>query len=372
MLTKDSGLLTIFAFIVSFIMTFAATPIAKKIAFKIGAVDVPTDKRRMHTTPKARLGGIAIYYGFIVSVLCFGNVFSLTASSKQLIGVLIGSTAVMILGVFDDIKPRKAIFKFFIQILAATIPVLLGVRISVISNPIATGSFIRLPEWISIIGSIFWIVGVTNAVNLIDGLDGLAAGVSSIAAVALLSVLMIQHASMINLLIMAAALAGSCFGFLPYNFNPSKLFMGDSGALFLGFILSCISIQGPFKMYVAFSVPFLILGLPIFDTLFAILRRIIKRQPIMAPDRGHLHHKLIDRGFSHRTTVIILYGLSAILAASAIVILLTGFSRALILILSVALFGLFTFTFLDRETDPENNTKSTEKKQEENKNGSEN
>ena len=364
---QNMDLFTIFAFVVAFIMTFAATPIAKKIAFKVGAVDVPKDKRRMHTEPKARLGGIAIFYGFLVSVLCFGN-FTSGVYERQQIGIIIGSIIVVVLGAFDDIKPRKAWVKFLIQIVAACIPVLMGVRISVISNPLAdiftgTGTwisqpFVALPTWLSYFVSIFWIVGITNAVNLIDGLDGLAAGVSSIAAVTLLSILMIQHTHTFNLLIMAAALAGACFGFLPYNFNPAKLFMGDSGALFLGFILSSISIQGPFKMYVAFSVPFLILGLPIFDTLFAIIRRIIHHQPIMAPDRGHLHHRLIDRGFSQRTTVIILYALSAILAVSAVVIICTDFSGGLILILSVILFCIFALAFVDREVPKKEKTEN--------------
>lgn len=354
MIKTDSGLFTIFAFIVAFIMTFTATPVAQKIAFKVGAVDVPKDKRRMHTTPKARLGGIAIYFGFLVSVLCFGKIFTPTVSSRQLIGILTGATIVMVLGVFDDIKPRKAWVKFLIQTLAAIIPVMCGVRIGFLSNPFAIDPYVLLPKWISVVGTVFWIVAVTNAVNLIDGLDGLAAGISSIAAIALLSFLMIQHVTVVNILILAAALAGACFGFLPYNFNPSKLFMGDSGALFLGFILACISIQGPFKMYLAFSVPFLILGLPLFDTSFAIIRRIIKRQPIMAPDRGHLHHRLIDMGFSHRTTVVIMYGLSAILALSSIIMIVSGVKRALVLILSVLLFAFFAFTFLDKSNTNEN------------------
>lgn len=363
MYIQHLDLFTIFSFMVAFVMTFAATPIAKKIAFKVGAVDVPKDKRRMHTEPKARLGGIAIFYGFLVSVLCFGNLTSGIYERQQL-GIIIGSFIVVVLGVFDDIKPRKAWVKFLIQIAAAIIPVMMGVRITVLSNPLAdiftkmsgwiSEPFVALPDWVSIVISIFWIVGVTNAVNLIDGLDGLAAGVSSIAAIALLSVLMIEHTNTANLLIMAAALAGACFGFLPYNFNPAKLFMGDSGALFLGFILSCISIQGPFKMYVAFSVPFLILALPIFDTVFAIIRRIIHHQPIMAPDRGHLHHRLIDRGFSQRTTVVILYGLSAILAVSAIVTICTDFSGGLILILSVVLFCVFALAFVDRDNTLKN------------------
>ena len=181
-----------------------------------------------------------------------------------LIGILIGSTIIMVLGIFDDIKPLSAKFKFLIQILAAALPVLLNVRVFAISNPFAADTLIRLPDWFSITFSILWIVGITNAVNLIDGLDGLAAGVSSIAAVALLSILLLQHNITGSLIVLAAALAGGCFGFLPYNFNPAKIFMGDTGATFLGFILACISVQGPFKTYVAFAVPMLVLGLPIF------------------------------------------------------------------------------------------------------------
>jgi len=352
-MNQTNGLYIVFAFIVALIMAYVATPLAKRLAFKLGAVDVPKDGRRMHKEPKARLGGLAIFYGFLVSVLCFGN-FTLATGEMNwnLIGIILGSLIVVVLGIFDDVKPRPAMLKFLIQIVAAIIPVLLGVRVFAIRNPFS-GVLFAIPEWLSITGSVLWIVGVTNAVNLIDGLDGLAAGVSSIAAVALLSILLIEHSSSITLLVMAAALAGACFGFLPYNFNPAKLFMGDTGATFLGFVLACISIQGPFKTYVAFTVPLLVLGLPIFDTLFAIIRRLLKRQPIMAPDRGHLHHKLIDRGFSHRSTVVILYGLSAMLAISGIIMLLTDISRALILIVSIVLFGLFSFTLMNRSEEPE-------------------
>ncbi|MBE7048413.1 MAG: undecaprenyl/decaprenyl-phosphate alpha-N-acetylglucosaminyl 1-phosphate transferase [Ruminococcaceae bacterium] len=354
-MNENNGIFIIFAFVVALIITYASTPLAQRLSFKLGAVDIPKDNRRMHKEPKALLGGLAIFYGFLVSVLCFGDfLLPFGGLNMNLLGILLGCTIVVILGVFDDIKPRPALFKFIIQVIAAAIPVFLGVRVFTISNPI-TDTLISLPAWVSIAGSILWIVGVTNAVNLIDGLDGLAAGISSIAAVALLSVLLIEHNGSITLLVMAAALAGSCFGFLPHNFNPAKLFMGDTGATFLGFILACISIQGPFKTYVAFTVPFLVLALPIFDTLFAIIRRLLKGQPIMAPDRGHLHHRLIDRGFSHKTTVIIMYGLSAMLAISAIVMLLTDITRAVILLISVALFGIFAFTLTSRtgakETD---------------------
>jgi UDP-GlcNAc:undecaprenyl-phosphate GlcNAc-1-phosphate transferase len=337
----QNGLNITFAFIVALIIAFAATPIVKRLAFRIGAVDVPKDKRRMHKKAMPLLGGLAIFYGFLVGVLCFAE-FRMPSGGINwgLIGILASSIIIVVLGILDDIKPRPALLKFAIQIVAAAIPVLLNVRVFAISNPFSPDELIRLPQWLSIGGSILWIVGVTNAVNLIDGLDGLAVGVSSIAAVALLSILLISYNTSLTLLVMAAALAGACFGFLPYNFNPAKIFMGDTGSTFLGFILACISIQGPFKMYVAFMVPLLVLGLPIFDTLFAILRRLAKGQGIMTPDRGHLHHRLIDRGFSHRTTVIILYGMSAILAISAIVIILSGLSRAIILIASVIIFML--------------------------------
>lgn len=338
----NSGISVIFAFVVAFIISFASTPFVKKLAFKIGAVDVPKDSRRMHKKPMALLGGLAIYWGFLVSVLCFAD-FLLPSGSVNwgLIGILIGSTIIMVLGIFDDIKPLSAKFKFLIQILAAALPVLLNVRVFAISNPFAADTLIRLPDWFSITFSILWIVGITNAVNLIDGLDGLAAGVSSIAAVALLSILLLQHNITGSLIVLAAALAGGCFGFLPYNFNPAKIFMGDTGATFLGFILACISVQGPFKTYVAFAVPMLVLGLPIFDTLFAIIRRLLKGQSPMAPDRGHLHHKLVDKGFSQKTSVIILYGLSIMLAISAILMLFGGFTRAVIMIISVLVFAVF-------------------------------
>ena len=347
-MNQNSGVFIIFAFIVALVISYATTPLAKRLAFKIGAVDVPKDGRRMHKEPKARLGGLAIFCGFLISVLCFADFILPTGSANLgLVGILVGITVIVFLGILDDVKPRRAILKFLVQIVAASIPVLMGVRVFVITNPF-TDAFITLPTWLSVVGSIIWIVGVTNAVNLLDGLDGLAAGISSIAAIALLAILLLAHAGSVTLLVMAAALAGACFGFLPYNFNPAKLFMGDTGATFLGFILACISIQGPFKTYVAFIIPLLVLGLPIFDTSFAIIRRLLKGQSIMAPDRGHLHHKLIDRGFSHRATVIILYGLSAILAISAIVMLLTDITYALILVVSVLVCGIFALTMMNR------------------------
>ena len=339
-MTETSGLFVVFAFIVALIISYATTPLTIRLAFKINALDVPKDSRRMHKKPTPRIGGLAIVYGFLISVCCFASFIVDGELNKSLIGILSGALIVAVLGFLDDLKPKSAILKFVIQIIAASIPVFCGVRVMGVANPF-NELMISVPIWLSYTGSIFWIVGVTNAVNLIDGLDGLAAGVSSIASVALLSILLMQHNVNATIIILAASLAGACFGFLPFNFNPAKTFMGDVGATFLGFILACVSIQGPFKTYVAFAVPFMILGLPIFDTLFAIVRRVIKGQGIMTPDRGHLHHRLIDMGFSHRSTVIILYGLSAVLAISAITLFISDFIRTLVLILAIALIAGF-------------------------------
>ncbi len=366
-MTGQNGLFVVFAFVVALIVAYATTPLTIRLAFKIGALDIPKDTRRMHKKPTPRIGGIAIVYGFLISVCCFSSFFLDGVLNKPLIGTMIGALIIAILGFLDDLKPKKAILKFLIQIVAAAIPVLMGVRIIAVANPL-TDLMVHVPDWLSYSFSVLFIVGVTNAVNLIDGLDGLAAGVSSIAALALVSILIMQHNANPTMLILAAALAGACFGFLPFNFNPAKTFMGDTGATFLGFVLACISIQGPFKSYVAFALPFLILGLPIFDTLFAIIRRLMKGQGIMTPDRGHLHHRLIDMGFTHRTAVIILYALSAILAISAIVMFVSNFVRTLFLFFFIVLFLAFTM-FSRNNSEKTDDAVDSEAKPDEKKTG---
>ena len=188
--------------------------------------------------------------------------------------------------------------------------------------------------------TIFWIVGITNAVNLIDGLDGLAAGVSSIAAITMLAVGLLTNEIMVAIIM--AALAGSCIGFLPYNFNPAKIFMGDTGALFLGFMLATMSIQGFFKFYavISFVVPFLILGLPIFDTAFAFIRRIAHGQSPMHADRSHIHHRLIDMGLNQKQAVATLYVISTILGLSAVVLTTSGEIKAMLLMVALCTVGL--------------------------------
>lgn len=325
----------VLCFSMAFLISLALTPTAKVIAYKIGAIDVPKDKRRVHKEPTPRLGGLAIYYGFLISVLFFCNI------DKQLIGIVAGSLLIVGVGIIDDVMQLRASIKFVVQIIAALIVVFSDVRIEAISMPIAfvPGGILSLGV-LSVPITVLWIVGVTNAVNLIDGLDGLAVGISSIATFSLFFIAILAGEPTVAIL--AAALAGSCLGFLPYNFNPAQIFMGDTGSTFLGYMLSIICIQGLFKGYVliSFIVPFLILGLPIFDTAFAILRRIKNKKPIMSPDRGHLHHRLMDMGFSQKQTVAILYVITMILGLSAVMVVGQGAYTAIII---VATFLLFTF-----------------------------
>ena len=322
------------ALLVAAIVALITTPVVRSLAFKVGAVDVPKDSRRMHKRPIPRMGGLAIFFGFILSVLIF------LPLDDQLRGMLLGSVIIVILGIFDDIYALPAKPKFLIQIISALVAVMMGNRVYFLSN---INIFSSEPYWelgwLSIPFSVFWIVGITNAVNLIDGLDGLACGVSTISSTTLLVIALTVAEPEVAILM--AALAGSCLGFLPYNLNPAKIFMGDTGSTFLGFILATVSIQGLFKFYtiISFAVPFLMLGLPIFDTCFAILRRLAKGQSPMAPDRGHIHHRLIDMGFSQKQTVAVLYVVSAILGLSAVVLTTNGTVKAMLFLMSMCLAG---------------------------------
>ncbi len=327
----------VLCFSLAFIIALALTPVAKSIAYKIGAIDVPKDKRRVHKEPTPRLGGLAIYYGFLISILIFSKI------DKQLVGILAGSLLIVIVGIIDDVKQIRAGIKLAVQVVAALIVAFCNVRISAISMPVAIvdGGILSLGIF-SIPITVLWIVGATNAVNLIDGLDGLAAGICSIATFSLFFIAILAGEA--SVAILAAALAGSCLGFLPYNFNPAKIFMGDTGSTFLGYMLSIICIQGLFKGYVviSFIVPFLILGLPLFDTTFAILRRIKNKKPIMSPDRGHLHHRLMDMGLSQKQTVAVLYVIAMILGLSAVMVVGQGAYTALILVACALLFTFFS------------------------------
>lgn len=353
----NSNIYIILALVMGFLISFASTPAVIILARRIKAIDVPKDSRRIHKKPIPLIGGLAIFYGFVISVACFATL------EKEIIGILIGATIMVTVGIFDDKYELSAKLKLLFQIIAAAVVILFGVDIQHIANPIAKWigpQYISLGYW-SIPLTLVWIVGVTNAVNLIDGLDGLAVGVSSIASVAILSLTVLSQN--FNAAIVTAALAGAGFGFLPYNFNPAKIFMGDTGSTFLGFVLACISIQGIMKTHALISIaaPVLILGLPIFDTLFAIIRRILKRKPIMSPDRGHLHHRLLDMGFSQRRTVTILYTLTSILCLTAVVMALKNVFRGLILVFAVIVILIVTFALMEPKAEDAKEEKKNEK-----------
>lgn len=331
------------SFTLAFIVAFAATPIARKIAFKVGAVDIPKDNRRMHKKPIARFGGIAIVAGFLVSLIfsVFTSAFNkadIFKADLPFFGFLLGIVLIVFICIIDDIISIGARYKLIFQLSAAFVVVLAGTRIEYVTNPFSSSGISHLSPMISYPLTIIWIIGITNAINLIDGLDGLAAGVSSIAALSLFLVSVIIEQW--DVAIITAALAGSTLGFLPYNFNPAKIFMGDTGSNFLGFTLGVISIQGTLKAYatIAIAIPLLVLGLPLFDTAFAIIRRILKRKPIMEADRGHLHHRLIDMGLSQRQSVIVMYTVSGALGLCAIVLADKGALSAIILVISISVF----------------------------------
>lgn len=335
------------------VIAFCTTPIVVSFAKKVGAMDVPDFKRHIHTHPTPRMGGMAIFLGFLISVLLFAEI------SRPVQGILIGAVIIVATGVVDDIIQMKYYFKLCAQLLAAIIAVLHGVTIQGLMNPnVFSETETVFIGALSIPVTIIWIVGITNAVNLIDGLDGLACGVSAISSVTMLVAALLVAEP--NVAVILAALAGGCVGFIPYNLNPAKIFMGDTGALLLGYVLATVSILGLFKFYavMTFLVPVLALALPLFDTLFAIIRRLIRGQNPMTPDRGHLHHRLIDHGLSQKQAVAVLYSLSAMMGLTAVVLCSTGSLRLLLLILDVvfaAAVGIFVYRTIEH---PAHNVKT--------------
>jgi UDP-GlcNAc:undecaprenyl-phosphate GlcNAc-1-phosphate transferase len=337
MFTIDMGLLAqvLVSLAAALVMSFALTPVVKVFAQRVGAMDVPKDGRRMHDHPIPRLGGLAMFLGFLLSTLLFSKI------DTQVRGMLLGCVLVVITGVIDDIVPLKWWLKLLLQIAAALAAVFSGIRIEVFTNPIPfLGSEWLILQELSIPITVLWIVLVTNSVNLIDGLDGLAVGVSAIDSVAMLVIALLVSEG--NVAIIMAALTGACLGFMPYNMNPAKIFAGDTGALLLGYVLATMSVIGLFKTYaiISFLLPFLLLALPLFDTSFAIIRRLLKGQSPMHADRGHVHHRLIDMGLNQKQAVAILYCVSAVFGLSAVVLATSGAMKALLLILAFLATGL--------------------------------
>ena len=334
------------AFVLAFVVAFVATPYTIKLAEKIGAVDIPKDKRRMRKKAMPKFGGPAVILGFIVSSVYLLivmnvehtiNLFDAEQNWIKLLGFLAGILVVAAFCIVDDIKTIKPITKLIGQTIGAIIVVISGIRIEGITLPFL--NFPEINEITSIIVTLIWIIIVTNAINLIDGLDGLSSGISVISAVSLLIIFVLNGSSMISI-VLITALAGALVGFLPYNFTPAKTFLGDTGSNFLGFALSVISILGSAKTYTAAVIvlPLIVLGLPIFDTFMAIVRRIIKGKSIKAvfkADKGHLHHKLVAKGYNQKQAVLILYGISAIFGIFAVILFDSGIWKALSFLLIV-------------------------------------
>ena len=321
----------------AFSVSVTTMPISKKISIKLGAIDKPK-KRGLGTKPIPRLGGISIVFGFMTALLILVP-FVEDLRTIQFVGFVVGALIIVVLGIFDDIKDLNAKIKLLVQIIAALVLALTGTTIEMIMWPFLI--YGELFSALSVPITVIWVIGVTNAVNLIDGMDGLAAGVTSISSFFLM-VLCILTGSPLAV-VFAAALAGSSMGFLPRNFNPAEIYMGDTGATFLGYVLAASSIMGLFKTYtlLAVLVAVLALALPIFDTAFAFFRRIRNHVPIMTADRSHIHHKLIDMGLNQKQAVMVLYTLSIITGILALIITVGD-----VAVFAIAVMSLFVMSVI--------------------------
>lgn len=310
--------------IITLVITLFMTPVIKRFAFIVGATDKP-NKRKVHQKLMPRMGGLAIYISFVIGMLL------MMPQHEYFWPMIIGATVIVITGALDDVFELSAKFKLLGQVAAALVVVSNGIYVEFINLPfdiVLNLGIFGIPI------TLLWIVGITNAINLIDGLDGLAAGVSAIVLMTITTIAIMDGDLFIVAL--ASVLLASTIGFLFYNFHPAKIFMGDTGSLFLGFMLAIISLLG-FKSVTVFSlvVPLVILAVPISDTLFAIIRRIVHKRPLSAPDKSHLHHCLLRLGYSHRGTVLMIYGISGFFAVSAVILTQSTFIGALVISLIV-------------------------------------
>ncbi|WP_139892142.1 glycosyltransferase family 4 protein [Bacillus sp. D386] len=301
------------AFLVAICLTILITPFVIKLAHKIGATDAPNN-RKVHKKVMPSMGGLAIFLSFIITLPIFSPEI---ARSDTFSAMFLGAAVILILGIFDDKYELNAKVKLIGQIAAALIIVIVGdIQVNYINTPFGETiefGFMAIPI------TVIWIVGITNAINLIDGLDGLAAGVSTIALLTI-SAMAVFRIGDIFVAMIALILAGSTLGFLKFNFFPAKIFMGDTGAMFLGFMISVLSLLG-FKNITVISliIPIIILGVPISDTFFAMVRRFLQKKPLHAPDKSHLHHCLLRLGYSHRTTVLMIYAMAAVFGLAAFI-----------------------------------------------------
>ncbi len=334
-------LLYLAAFFVAFGVSLYMTPVCKRISIKLGAIAYPKS-RGMHSEPIPQMGGLAIFCGFMAATVILMPIIP-EYRTTQFAGFLAGAIIIVVLGMLDDIYILNAKFKLLVQIVVALIAIYSGIVVNTSFLP-----FQDITKNLSGPLTFIWIIGLINAVNLIDGLDGLAAGVSTICALCLTALCFIS--GQVSAVVFSAIIAGSCLGFLPRNFNPAEIIMGDTGSTFLGYVLAVSSIMGVYKNYAILSlaIAVLALALPIFDTSFAMIRRILNGKPIMQADRGHLHHRLIDAGFSHKQTVIILYAISAIAGVIAILLAVHDYRAILIVIGALVIFAFMTFVYRKR------------------------
>ncbi len=318
-------------FLTAAVISFLVSPLTIKLAPKIGAIDVPSDGRRMHSRPIPRFGGLAIFAGTEAALLIFMH------GDPKVVAMVIGGVCIYAVGVYDDLRGMSAKVKFALQILCAAVLYIGGLRIEFVKNPFDVNTYIDFAPVVSVILTVLWVVAFTNTVNLIDGLDGLAAGVSSIASACICYCAVLSGQYDVGLAMLA--ISGGALGFLPFNFSPAKTFMGDSGSLFLGFMIAAGSVYGSTKgaTLIATLVPVLVLGVPIFDTAFAIVRRWVNNYPIMGADKGHLHHRIMSTGIGQRRTVLIMYCISAVMGMVAVLIVMRVMIVALILMIVAAL-----------------------------------
>jgi len=327
------------SFIFAFLACIVLTPLAIKLSNHFRVIDKPSP-RKVHSEPRGRLGGLAIYLAFLTGLfiptqLSLPYVPAITADGT-VVGFLIASFIIFILGVSDDIYDLSPRMKFFVQVIAASVLVVYGLKIGVISG-IQPGTRFDL-GFLKIPATIFWVVAITNMINFIDGLDGLAAGITAIASLTLIVVNFMDKLSL-NSCVMLSAMAGSCIGFLKYNFYPARIFMGDGGATFLGFTLGVTSVMGAFKgaTFAIVLVPFLALLIPIIDMVYAIVRRISKEMPPHIADKEHLHHQFLELGLSHKQAVFVLYLIALFLSFFSIGMAKINNIKALFLLLLICL-----------------------------------
>ncbi|NLY08303.1 MAG: undecaprenyl/decaprenyl-phosphate alpha-N-acetylglucosaminyl 1-phosphate transferase [Tissierellia bacterium] len=330
------------AFLLTFVISLIMTPIVIRLAKATGTMDIPKDDRRMHNKAMPLMGGLAMYIAIMVGILVYLPI------NQKTLSIILGATIILISGIIDDRKGMSPKTKVLFQLVAAIILILGGVSVDFITNPFTSSGNVYALGLFAIPLTIFWIVGITNTINLIDGLDGLAAGVTMIASFFLM--LVAYRFDETKAALLSAMMMGACAGFLPYNFNPAKIFMGDTGALFLGFMMAVTTIDGVMKSIatVAVVVPIIILGVPIFDTFFAIVRRTMQGKSFAEADKNHLHHRLLGKGLTQKKTVLVLYGITAIFGFTSFLISEANSTRGVYLSFLILLVSAVGFVLIGR------------------------